>query len=222
SAGGEVEPGRQDHWRPRQDPGADRPDKARRHHHHADERPLASRDRHRRRRGQGLDHRRQQLRSADVPGSVRGRARRSQLRDDLALVQDGGRPMKYAAGGVTVRAGEPATVEVAVAAPAAKTDTGGKRLRVSGWMDHPATAYGRWIDVKTGKFQEDHSMIEAARGALDDITFLSGIWMSKTRGVTWRVDSVPGFLQKAIDVCHQNDVQIFLGYSIADEGGMIG
>jgi len=130
--------------------------------------------------------------------------------------------MKYAAGGVTVRAGEPATVEVAVAAPAAKTDTGGKRLRVSGWMDHPATAYGRWIDVKTGKFQEDHSMIEAARGALDDITFLSGIWMSKTRGVTWRVDSVPGFLQKAIDVCHQNDVQIFLGYSIADEGGMIG
>ncbi|MDD1679152.1 MAG: glycoside hydrolase family 18 protein, partial [Methanomicrobiales archaeon] len=58
-------------------------------------------------------------------------------------------------------------------------------------------------------------------GALDDITFLGGIWMSKTRGVTWRVDSVPKYLQKAIDVCHQNDVQIFLGYTIGDEGGMI-
>jgi hypothetical protein len=133
--------------------------------------------------------------------------------------------MKYTPGGISVKAGAACTVEVSAqgngAQPARNADGAGKRLRVSAWMDHPATAYGRWIDITKGTFQEDESMIRAARGALDDITFLGGIWMSKTRGVTWRVDSVVNFLRKAIEVCHQNGVQLFLGYTMGDEGGLV-
>jgi hypothetical protein len=136
--------------------------------------------------------------------------------------------MKYASGGILAKTGETVDVEVAIKtepAPQPAPPAPGmidKRLRVSVWLDHPATCIGRWIDVKTGKFQEDRSMIQAAKGALDDITCLSTIWFSKTKGVTWKVDSVPMFLQKAIDACHENGIQFFAGYSIGDEGGMTG
>ena len=142
--------------------------------------------------------------------------------------------MKYTKGGIEGNTGEALTLEVngPAAAPAKQPDPPkpdaptaqppADRLRVSCWVGDVASAIGRWTDIKTGKFQQDLSMIQNAKGVLDDVSAVSTIWMSKEKKVTWKVDSSKQFIQKAVDACHENGIQLLVGYAIADEGSAIG
>src|SRR6478736_3638587 len=141
--------------------------------------------------------------------------------------------MKYTKGGVEGNAGDPLSLEVELkAAPApatqpepTKEEPAGPpadRLRLSVWVGDVAAAIGRWTDIKTGKFQQDLTMVQNAKGVVDDVSAVSTIWMSKDKKVTWKVDSSKQFIQKAVDACHANGVQLLAGYAIADEGSTIG
>jgi hypothetical protein len=144
--------------------------------------------------------------------------------------------MDYVKGGITAKTGEPVMVRIpqqgAPSEPVKPAEPAkpkpkdqppsDKRLRVSSWMDHPMSAWVQWISIKEGKYKEDHSRLEASKGVLDDISFITTVWMSANKGVTWKVDSLKPFLQKSIDLCHANKIQFIAGYTIGDEGTLVG
>lgn len=144
--------------------------------------------------------------------------------------------MKYAQGGITGKTGQNVKVEVPVAgkasAPPAKESSGGgspppakkgdaKRLRVSCWVGHPAEVYGRWIDITTGKFQEDKSNLQKSKGALDDISCIGGLKYSADGKVELQSFYSP-YMNKATQYAHANGIQVTIGFSIADEGSSTG
>lgn len=132
--------------------------------------------------------------------------------------------MKYETGGIEGNTGEALTIEVAGQAPP-KEQPPADRLRVSVWVDDVAAAIGRWIDIATGKFKQDLSMVQGAKGVVDDVSAVSTIWMSENskthkKEVTWKVDSSKQYIKKAIEACHTNGIQLLVGYAIADEGSV--
>jgi hypothetical protein len=146
--------------------------------------------------------------------------------------------MKYTSGGISVKAGPQVTLEVTpkpppppktqeklqagAPPPTPKAEIAQKRLRVSAWQDHPGDCYGHFTNRATGEFAKDTSHLEAAKGALDDITFLGCMVRPQAGGVKWKTPSVGTMLPTALDYCHQNGIQFFAGFSMADEGsGML-
>jgi hypothetical protein len=115
--------------------------------------------------------------------------------------------VKYTIGGVTVKTGEATKVEL----PA-------RRLRSSIWMGDPGDVLGGWADRKTGKLARDPSKVSSRTGVLDDLTLLTTIHMSKDRGVAWRNDNVVPLFSEALTLCHDNKIELYAGYTIADEG----
>ncbi len=132
-------------------------------------------------------------------------------------------PAPAGAAPATKDGGAPPVTGGAAAAPppAKKQDPANKRLRVSMWVGDPLSIIGRWKDIKTGAHEFDSTRIKAAKGVLDDIGIISGITM-KDKKVVLRPASTMMFLPKAIDACHENGVQVTLGFSIADEGSVSG
>ncbi|MBM4321066.1 MAG: hypothetical protein FJ125_14215, partial [Deltaproteobacteria bacterium] len=120
--------------------------------------------------------------------------------------------MKYAAGGVTVKTGEPTKVEI----PSG-------RLRLSAWVNDPYSALGSTGSAQTGwGFFADPSIIQGWAGHLDDVSpVATAMWDSKTKGVTW---SNPGCLpgapeekrisicREAVEKCHAAGIQMLAGY----------